>query len=93
MDTVIVTRSICSRVEGLSKDYDARVLITANTLAHLRPLFAAGAFGHLAVRGLGTVAVKGKQEAVGISWVVPLNHGEPLLVEESPGGHEGGGVS
>lgn len=77
--------NLCSRVEGLSKEYQARILITANTLGHLRPLFDSGAFGHLDVRGLGTVAVKGKLEAVAIYSVVPGEHGQPLVIEESPG--------
>jgi adenylate cyclase len=76
--------NVCSRVEGLTKDYRDRLLITASTLERLRPRLAAGAFGHLAIRALGTVAVKGKAEAVAIYGVEPRPHGAPLLVEEGP---------
>jgi adenylate cyclase len=74
--------NLCSRVEGLSKRYQTRVLITASTLGQLRPLLASGAFGHLEVRGLGPVAVRGKQEAVWIYRVAARPHGAATVVEE-----------
>jgi adenylate cyclase len=77
--------NLCSRVEGLSKRYPSRILITENTLRQLRPLFARGVFGHLAVQSLGPVAVRGKQEPVRIYRVAPRVHGEPADIDEGGG--------
>jgi adenylate cyclase len=74
--------NLCSRVEGLTKKYQTRILITASTLERLRPLFENKGFGHLTVQGIETVAVKGKEEAVRVYRVAAAAPGEPTIVEE-----------
>jgi adenylate cyclase len=75
--------NLCSRVEELTKEFRARILITADTFAQVRPLLAARSLGHVAIEGLAAVAVKGKEEPVRLYRVSPLGHGEPSRVEES----------
>ena len=58
--------NLASRVESLTKKYQARILISEHTLRSLRPVLERNAFGHVTVRALETVAVKGKEQAVGI---------------------------
>ena len=58
--------NLASRVESLTKKYHARILISEHTLRSLRPVLERNAFGHVTVRALETVAVKGKEQAVGI---------------------------
>ncbi|KFE64711.1 CHASE2 domain-containing protein [Hyalangium minutum] len=50
--------NLASRLEGLNKAYDTRILISADTYAQAR--------GHIAARRLGVVRVKGKREPTDI---------------------------
>jgi adenylate cyclase len=61
-----------ARVEGLTRRYDASVLMTEYTLDKLRPLIAAGSFKGVAITGQERVIVKGKDTPVGIFAVAPL---------------------
>jgi adenylate cyclase len=72
--------NICSRVEELTKDFAARILVTGGTFERLRPAFAAAAFGHVTVESLAPVPVKGKQERVRVYRVSPQRHGAPARV-------------
>ncbi|NTV13485.1 MAG: adenylate/guanylate cyclase domain-containing protein [Desulfobulbaceae bacterium] len=74
--------NLASRVEGLTKKFQARILITENTLSHLRDRFAAGAFGHVSIEGQAAVVVKGKQQAVKVYRVQPLAEGDPSSLRE-----------
>jgi len=75
--------NVCSRVEELTKEFRARILVTASTFTLLEPVFAAGAVGHVFVEGLAAVAVKGKEEPVRLYRVSPLERGMATRVEES----------
>ncbi len=58
--------NLASRVEGLTRKYKAKILITEYTLAKIRHLIEGGQFGHLSICGLEQVTVKGKEQPVEI---------------------------
>lgn len=71
-----------SRVEGLTRKYGAEIIITEATLDKVRNLITEGKFGHLLVRGLDIVAVKGRAEPVRIFEVTSLGEGDLCQVIE-----------
>lgn len=71
-----------SRVEGLTRKYGAEIIITEATLDKVRDLVAANRFGHLLIRGLDIVAVKGKAEPVRIYEIASLSEGSDCQVIE-----------
>ena len=74
-----------ARVEGLTRRYGARVLMTEYTLKKLRPAIAAGQFRGVSILGRERVIVKGKDTPVGIFAVNPLAADAPTeLVECDP---------
>jgi adenylate cyclase len=71
-----------ARVEGLTRRYNAKILITEYTLEKLRPGIAAGQFRGLSILGRERVIVKGKETPVGIFSLNPLNsEAETVVVE------------
>ncbi len=71
-----------ARVEGLTRRYDAKVLITEYTLEKLRPVIAAGQFRGVSILGRERVIVKGKETPVGIFSIAPLDlEAETVIVE------------
>ena len=64
-----------ARVEGLTRKYNADIIITESTLNKIRVLIAEGKFGHVKVEGLDLVAVKGKIEPVRIYGIRSLDEG------------------
>lgn len=77
--------NLASRLEGLTKKYGARILLTESTLERIRPLLDRNAFGHVTVRALERVAVKGKEQGVGVYEFATHSHGERTTVEGSIG--------
>ena len=71
-----------SRVEGLTRKYNAEIIITEATLAKVRDLIEKNAFGHMLIRGLDIVAVKGKAEPVRIYEVASLDEGSVCEIIE-----------
>lgn len=71
-----------SRVEGLTRKYNAEIIITGATLDGVRGLVEKGGFGHMMIRGLDIVAVKGKAEPVRIYEVASLDEGSICEVIE-----------
>lgn len=58
--------NIAARVEKLTRNYNAKIIITDFTLAHIEPLIKNGAIEHVALRFLDTVKVKGKEKPLEI---------------------------
>lgn len=54
--------NLAARVEKLTRQYGTRILITENTYEHVGPLVAKGLFGHLDLKELASVKVKGKEK-------------------------------
>lgn len=70
-----------SRVEGLTRRYNTHILITEFTLTRIRGLLGKR-MGHISIKGLERIAVKGKERPVGIYEVMPLEDGiESRLTE------------
>lgn len=63
-----------SRVESLTKKYNARILITESTLNKIRGSLDTCAIGHVSVLGKEKVIVKGKEKPVGIFELLTLEH-------------------
>lgn len=55
-----------ARVEALTRQYKARILMTEFTAEHIQSVIDAGKFGHLELRWRGTTKVKGKEKELGI---------------------------
>jgi len=71
-----------SRVESLTKKYNARILITESTLNKVRVSCETGALGHVSVSGKEKVIVKGKEKPVGIFELITFDHStESTIVE------------
>lgn len=74
-----------ARVEGLTRRYNAKILLTEYTLEKLRPLLAAGGLRGIAVTGQERVIVKGKDTPVAIYQLEQLAaDAEAQLVECDP---------
>ncbi len=60
METTIIgdTVNVASRIQHLNKDYDARLLISANTYKWVQ--------GEFDVRSLGDISIRGKKQPVGV---------------------------
>jgi adenylate cyclase len=71
-----------ARVEGLTRMYDADIIITAATLEKLRPAIADGRLWRVKVTGLDLVAVKGKAEPVPIYKIETIPSGEESSITE-----------
>ncbi len=71
-----------ARVEGLTRRYGARILMTEYTLEKLRPAIAAGQFNGVSILGQERVIVKGKDTPVGIYALAQLDSGAPTVVVE-----------
>ena len=70
-----------ARVESLTRSLGCHLLITEATLALLREMLAAGAFGHLRIAGRGEVTVKGKQTHVSVFQVDTRAEGTGCTLE------------
>jgi len=85
MDYTVIgdTVNLGSRIESLTKRYGSRILVSESTMGKIRPLVEAGAIGHLSIKGLDRVIVKGKEKAVAIYDIVGLGPGAASVVEEN----------
>ncbi|HIJ87654.1 MAG TPA: adenylate/guanylate cyclase domain-containing protein [Desulfuromonadales bacterium] len=74
-----------ARVEGLTRRYNAKILITEYTLEKLRPGIASGLLRGVSILGQERVIVKGKDIPVGIFSLNPLDsEAETVVVECDP---------
>jgi len=71
-----------ARVEGLTRQYNAHILITESVFSTIRDLVFSGSIGHCAVMGLEEVTVKGREEPVGLYEIRPLDHGTESIIED-----------
>jgi len=74
--------NLCSRVEGLTRKYDVKILITEHTLARIRTAVESGTIGHLHIGGIDNVAVKGKEQPVKIYELTSLNDNAQSYITE-----------
>lgn len=71
-----------SRVEGLTRKYGTHILVTGATLNMIRDKVLDGSLGHLLVRGLEKVIVKGKDHPVDIYEVKSVDPGLDSKITE-----------
>jgi adenylate cyclase len=71
-----------SRVESLTRKYDAHILMTEFTLEKIRGMISNGIISHVSVEGKEKVIVKGKEKPVAIYELISLEHGSESKVIE-----------
>ncbi len=71
-----------SRVEGLTRKYNAHILITEFTMNKIKDLITTGKLWRTEITGLEKVAVKGKEQPVAIYEVRGLEQGAESRVKE-----------
>jgi adenylate cyclase len=74
--------NIGARLEGLNRKYGTDILISGFTLERIRDLLEAGRFGHVSIRGLEKVVVKGRETPVKVYEFKPLEEGSKSIIEE-----------
>jgi adenylate cyclase len=77
--------NLSSRIESLTKKYGSKVLISQNTLEKVRGSLDRSVIGHVKVRGVENVAVKGKEQGVRLYDVSPIAEGGKSIVEDTLG--------
>ena len=86
--------NLASRIQGLTRHFACPIIITDDTAARLKGLLEGderednkGRLGHVVLRKLRSVKVKGKDRAVVVYALESKKRGEASVVEESaPGG-------
>jgi adenylate cyclase len=68
--------NLAARVEKLTREYKARIIVTEFTLNHLKPSIEKGSIGHCEIEERDTVKVKGKEKEVKIFELKGLRHRE-----------------
>ncbi len=81
--------NLASRVEGLTRKFSTSIMVTEYTAARMKELVNGksttgrqGRLGHVALRMVASVKVKGKDKPVTVYDVKALQHDEPSRVEE-----------
>lgn len=75
--------NLASRLEGLNKKFGTEIIISEFTLEKLKEQIEQGKFNHALFRGLGNIAVKGKERPVKIYSVEQASKEASGLVEVS----------
>jgi adenylate cyclase len=68
--------NLAARVEKLTREYNAKIIVTEFTIGHLDALIKEGLFGHYQLQERDNVRVKGKEKEVKIFELKGLKHGE-----------------
>jgi adenylate cyclase len=83
--------NLTARVEGLTRQFNAGIVLTEYTAVRLKALIAEsesldnrGRLGHVALQKLGAVKVKGKDQSVVVYGLKSLGRHENSTVNESP---------
>ena len=74
--------NLASRIEALTRKYNVHILITEFTLNKIRDAIDAGRIWRMEATGLEKVIVKGKEKAVGIYEVNPVEGPARTVVVE-----------
>ena len=78
--------NLASRVEALTRKYNANILITEFTMYAITKAIEEGRIGHIEATGLEKVIVKGKENAVGIFEIKILDHSAKTVITECKDG-------
>ncbi len=74
--------NLCSRIEGLTRKYNVTILISEHTLAKIRGAVESAKIGHVHIKGLDNVVVKGKEHPVKIYELTSIDDNAPSRVTE-----------
>jgi adenylate cyclase len=74
--------NLASRVEALTRKYNADILVTEFTMNALSEAIQSGKIGHIEATGIEKVIVKGKENAVGIFEIKTYDHSVKTVVTE-----------
>lgn len=74
-----------SRVESLTRKYDAHILLTEFSLNKIKDVVKSGQLGHVSIKAVENVIVKGKEKPVAIYEILSLEHGIESSVVEFKG--------
>jgi adenylate cyclase len=66
--------NIGSRLEGLTKEFGADILVSEFTLKKIESLINDNRFGHLTISFIGDVNIRGKESQIKIYELIPLEH-------------------
>lgn len=66
--------NLAARVEKLTRQYGSRILITENTLKAIEPAIKKGSVGHLELKEVACVQVKGREEEIRLFGLRGLKH-------------------
>ncbi|GAB4424241.1 MAG: adenylate/guanylate cyclase domain-containing protein [Thermodesulfovibrionales bacterium] len=66
--------NLAARVEKLTRQYGSRILITENTLKAIEPAIKKGSVGHLELKEIACVQVKGREEEIRLFGLRGLKH-------------------
>lgn len=77
--------NLASRIESLTRQYEADILLTEFTMEKIRGSISGGRISHIEVVRLERVIVKGKEKAVTIYGVKSLEHGDLGRIVEGGG--------
>jgi adenylate cyclase len=71
-----------ARIEALTKKYGAHILISEFTLDKIKELVFSGKIGHVSIKGLEKVVVKGKKQSVSIYEFQSIESGMESVIAE-----------
>jgi len=74
--------NIGARVEALTRKFKTNILMTELPLRKISELVTTSRIGHVSVKGVGTVVVKGKQEPIKVYEVSSLESSEKSVITE-----------
>lgn len=74
--------NIGARVEALTRKFNTSILMTETALEKIIDLVRTGHIGHVSVKGVGTVLVKGREEPVKVYEVKSLDASEEPVISE-----------
>ena len=74
--------NIGARVESLTRKYDTNILITELPFIKICDLVKTGKMGHVSIKGVGRVIVKGKEKPIVIYKVKSLDPASKSVIEE-----------
>ncbi|OHE61063.1 MAG: hypothetical protein A2Z47_12555 [Thermodesulfovibrio sp. RBG_19FT_COMBO_42_12] len=76
--------NLAARVEKLTRDYNAKIILTEFTISHLNTLMGKNFIGHYELKELDTVKVKGKEKEVKIFELKGMRHKEDIPTSHEP---------
>ena len=76
--------NIGARVETLTRKFRTNILMTELPLGRISELVRSSRIGHVSIRGIGTVLVKGKDKPIKVYEIKSLDSSEESLITECP---------